>query len=65
MLESGGVVEAGGVVDESAGGGDVVDDWSLGVLDGVVDCCLEHADIATTAPRHRMSKLRFIDHLTV
>ena len=65
-LESGGVVvpEAGGVV-ESAGGGEVVDDWSLGVVDGVVDCCFEQADMATTAPRHKMSKLRFIDHLTV
>jgi hypothetical protein len=64
-LESGGVVvpEAGGV-DVSAGG-DVVVDWSLGVADGEVDCCFEQADIATSAPRHRRAKLRFIDHLTV
>ncbi len=66
VLESGGVVvpEAGGVVEESAGG-EVVDDWSLGVLEGDVDCCFEHADIATIAPRHKRAKLRFIDHLTV
>jgi hypothetical protein len=64
-LESGGVVVpgAGGVVDSA--GGDVVVDWSLGVADGEVDCCFEQADIATSAPRHKMSKLRFIDHLTV
>jgi hypothetical protein len=65
VVESGGVVvPEGGGVDVSAGG-EVADDWSLGVLEGDVDCCFEHADIATTAPRHRMSKLRFIDHLTV
>ena len=67
-LESGGVVvPAGGVVDVSAGGGvdDIEDVSPLGVLDGVVDCCFEHADSATIAPRHNRSMLRFIDHLTV
>lgn len=65
VLESGGVVVpvAGGV--EVSAGGEVADDWSLGVLEGDVDCCFEQADTATMAPRHRMSKLRFIDHLTV
>jgi hypothetical protein len=67
VVESGGVVvPAGGGVELSAGGGVVVEDWSLGgALDGDVDCCLEQADRATSAPRHRISKLRFIDHLTV
>ena len=65
-LESGGVVvPEGGGVELSAGGGAVVD-WSAGgVLDGAVDCCFEQADRATSAPRHRISKLRFIDHLCV
>lgn len=62
-LESGGVVvPEGGGVELSAGGGAVVEDWSLGgLLDGAVDCCLEQADRATSAPRHRISKLRFIE----
>lgn len=61
-LESGGVVvPAGGGVELSAGGV-VVEDWSAGgLLDGAVDCCLEQADRATSAPRHRISRLRFID----
>lgn len=65
-LESGGVVvPEGGGVELSAGGGAVVD-WSAGgLLEGAVDCCLEQADTATSAPRHRISKLRFIHHLTV
>ena len=48
-LESG---EAGAVAVESAG--------AL----GDVDCCLEHATIAS-ALRHNKRRLRFIDHLTV
>ena len=65
-LESGGVVvpelEAGGAV--SLGGGDEdiedVEESPFGELDGVVDCCFEQADIATNAPRHNRSMLRFI-----
>lgn len=60
-LESGGVVvpEGGGV--EVSAGGAVVEESLGGVLDGAVDCCLEQADRATSAPRHRISKLRFIE----
>ncbi len=67
-LESGGVVvpelEPGGVA-VSLGGGDVVVVVSLGEVAGAVDCCFEQADMATSAPRHNRSMLRFMIHLTV
>lgn len=69
----GGVVEglvesAGGVLDieledESAGAAGAVVDVSAGAL-GEVDCCFEHATIAS-ALMHNKRRLRFIDHLTV
>jgi len=47
---------------ESGAAGAVVE-VSAGAL-GDVDCCLEHATIAS-ALRHNKRRLRFIDHLTV
>ncbi len=59
-LESGGVVVDPGGVAVSLGGGDVVVVVSLGEPAGTVDCCLEQADMATSAPRHNRSMLRFM-----
>ena len=47
---------------ESGAAGAVVEE-SEGAL-GAVDCCFEHATIAS-ALRHNKRRLRFIDHLTV
>lgn len=65
MLDGGIVVSAGGVVAElveSAGAAGAVAEESAGAL-GEVDCCLEHATMAS-ALRHTKTILRFMFHLT-
>lgn len=65
VLAGGAEVSAGGVVAElveSAGAAGAVVEESAGEL-GEVDCCLEHATMAS-ALRHTRRMLRFMFHLT-